>query len=78
MEISDVAKKAALSQGFCELKEKQELKDVFCILPTGYGNTLCFQCLPTAFDILHSKEAGHSLIIVVSPHKALIEDQVSP
>ena len=85
MEVSDIARKAAFSLGYCELKSKQEevicsilqLQDVFCVLPTGYGKTLCFSCLPAAFDMLHSKEAEHSLIIVVSPLKALIEDQVS-
>ena len=51
--------------------------DVFCVLPTGYGKSLCFACLPTAFDILHSKESGHSLVIVISPLKALMEYQVS-
>ena len=40
--------------------------DVFGVLPTGYGKTLCFSCLPSAFDLLLSKESIHSLVVVIS------------
>ena len=77
--------KAAASLGYSALKDKQveiitsvlEGKDVFGILPTGYGKTLCFTALPAAFDLVLGKESGHSIVIVVSPLKALMEDQVS-
>ena len=26
-------------------------RDVFIVLPTGFGNTLCYACLPVAFHI---------------------------
>ncbi len=51
-------------------------KDVFGVLPTGYGKTLCFSCLPIAFDNLLGTATGQSLVIIVSPLKALMEDQV--
>ena len=43
--------------------------DVFAILPTGYGKSLCYLCLPRLFP-------SGSVVIVVSPLKALLEDQV--
>ena len=46
--------------GYTELKQKQEKllanflseQDVFAILPTGYSKSLCYACLPGAFDYL--------------------------
>ncbi len=75
----DMAKKAAFLLGYTVLKDKQEEiistmlqgRDVFGVLPTGYGKV----CV--SHDILLGKEAGHSIVIVVSPLKALMEDQVS-
>ena len=70
--------------GFDKRRPKQEeiisaflrRNDVFGVLPTGYGKTLCFLCLPAAFDLLLSKESRHSLVVVISTLKALMEDQV--
>ncbi len=72
---------SASSLDYLTLKDKQEEiistvlkgRDIFGVLPTGYGKTVCFACLSIPFH-LFDKEAGHP---IVSPLKALIEDQVS-
>ena len=51
-------------------------EDVLAVLPTGYGKSLCFLSLPDALDALYNKEHGHCLVIVISPLKALMENQV--
>jgi ATP-dependent DNA helicase RecQ len=59
MDVGTAAIQAASLYGYSPLKEEQfccitkfmEGNDVFCILPTGYRNTACFACLPTAFDL---------------------------
>lgn len=53
-------------------------QDVFGILPTGYGKSLCFACLPLLFDHLYQLQDPHkSIVIVVTPLTAIMEDQVS-
>ncbi len=49
--------------------------DVFGVLPTGYGKSLCYGCLPFVFDSLLQLEK-HSIIIVVTPLTAIMDDQV--
>ena len=44
-------------------------------LPTGFGNSVCYQVLPFVFDHKLGLVAGSS-IIVVSPLIALMVDQV--
>ena len=54
--------------------------DVFISLPTGSGKSVCFASLPGLFDILRQmiKENNHhSIVVVVSPLSALMQDQVS-
>ena len=68
--------------GYCSLKDKQNEaiitflsgKDVFVALPTSYGKSLCYGCLPWAFDILRKTK---SISIVVLPLISLMNDQVS-
>ena len=67
---------------YASLKDKQKAvitefvsgKDVFAALPTGYGKSLCYGCLPRVFDDLRSSQG--SIVVVVSPLSALMKDQV--
>jgi superfamily II DNA helicase RecQ len=49
-------------------------RDVFAALPTGYGKSLCYGCLPLARDKLLGTQG--SIVLVVSPLIALMKDQV--
>ena len=51
-------------------------KNIFVNLPTGYAKSLIFQCLPVAADALFERPRGSSVIVVISPLRALMEDQV--
>ena len=77
---------AARQLGFDSLKSLQlEVimsflagKDVFAILPTGYGKSLCYALLPLLFDHLYQLHGDSaSIVIVVTPLTAIMEDQVS-
>jgi len=51
-------------------------KDVFVSLPTGYGKSFCYCCLPLIFDILKGKQHPFHVVIVISLLLALMKDQV--
>ncbi len=51
-------------------------QDVFAVLPTGFGKSLCFAVLPLAMDNYLKHEHGFSIVIVLTPLLAIIEDQV--
>ena len=53
-----------------------EGKNVFVNLPTGFGKSLIFQCLPIVADVIHEKPRGSSVVVVISPLRSLMEDQV--
>lgn len=55
-------------------------KDVFGILPTGYGKGLCYGCLPILFDHLSNvqQDDEKAIVIVATPLTAIMEDQVRP
>ena len=53
-----------------------EGNDVFACLPTGYGKSLCYYCLPVIFDRLNEHSPPWSVAIVISPLHALMKDQV--
>lgn len=82
-DISSAATAAAVSLGYHSLRSEQKNaivtflrgNDVFVALPTGYGKSLCYGCLPCAFDLLRGTERM-SIVIVISPLVALMKDQV--
>ncbi len=49
-------------------------RDVFVVLPTGFGKSLCFQCLPLLYDRLFPE--ANSIIVVVTPLTVIMKDQV--
>ena len=51
-------------------------RDVFAVLPTRFGKSLCYACLPSTFDKILKKERGYSIIVVVTPFLAIMNDQV--
>ena len=48
---------------------------MFAVLPTGFGESLC-SCSPVALYKILKKEAGHSIVMVVSPLLAIMKDQL--
>ena len=53
---------------------KDEGKDLFINLPTGFGKSLIYQALPLLYDEL-TGVSGH-IVLVISPLVNLIQDQV--
>ena len=82
--VTQAVTEAANELGFPVLKPEQlevvtsflRGRDVFAVLPTGFGKSLCYACLPAAFDKILEKEKGHSIVVVVTPLLAIIHDQV--
>lgn len=82
--VEVAVKNAFESLGYTSVREEQmesarailEGRDVFVSLPTGSGKSLCYGCLPLEFDTLRSVTQGKSIVVVVSPLKALMLDQV--
>ena len=82
--VEKAATEAVVMLGYSNLKELQMAvivsfvmgRDVFGILPTGYGKSLCYQCLPLIFDKLKSGSTCSSIVIVLAPLTAIMKDQV--
>ena len=51
-------------------------QNIFVNLPTGYGKSLIFQCLPITVDALFEKARDSSGLVVISPLRSLMEDQI--
>ena len=70
---SATAESAALSLGYSSLKPEQRDvivefvlgSDVFAILPTGYGKSLYYACLPRVYNYL--LDATSFIVVVVTP-----------
>ena len=81
-DIDTVMEAVAASLGYNHLKDQQKVvissfvlgSDVFAILPTGFGKTLCYACLPNVFNKLYGVD--NSIIIVISPLTSIIKTQV--
>lgn len=75
--------KAVKYLGYTKVKELQWTviaevvsgRDVFVVLPTGFGKSLCYGCLPLVFDEIINPPQP-SIVCVISPLTAIIEDQV--
>ena len=52
-----------------------EGNDVFAVLPTGYRKSLCYTCLPVAFDLMNENEG--SIVVVFTPLTAIMKDKVN-
>ena len=83
-ELEAIVNDCARKLGYMDLKDEQlaavtafvEGNDVFVSLPTGYGKSLCYYCLPSVFDALNCRSEPWSVVIVVSPLTALMNDQI--
>ena len=82
MDLKSVIHSTAAEYGY-QLRCKQEESilaftggmDVFVSLPTGYGKSLCYTLLPPIYDKIR-KVDRKSIVLVVSPLVALMQDQV--
>lgn len=54
--------------------ELMKKRDVFGILPTGYGKSLCYTSMPLLYDDIYHEEP--SIVVVVTPLIAIMKDQV--
>lgn len=80
--VEEVGAEVAQFMGYNNLKPEQKQiisgilsqRDVFGILPTGFGKSLCYASLPLIYGRIRDKE--HSIIIVVTPLVAIMKDQV--
>ena len=80
--VIKVGAEVARFMGYNSLKPKQEQiisgilskGDVFGILPTGFGKSLCYASLPIIYDKIHRKEP--SIVIIVTPLIGIMKDQV--
>jgi len=76
-----VIKSSVQKLGYTHLKPEQlniimgflRGRDVFTILPTGFGKMLCFACLPLAFDEL-THRIKPSIVLVVTPLNVITKD----
>ena len=72
--------------GYIRMKKEQievlqsivEGRDVFGVLPTGFGMSLCYASLPGAFDKVQCKDPGSSIVLIVILLTSIMKDQLQP
>lgn len=82
-ELERTIVRAAKQLGYSSIKELQleVIKkiiighDVFAVLPTGFGKSLCYGYLPLVFDEIYKPEQA-TIVCVILPLVGIIEDQV--
>ena len=83
-EIDSAVKTAFQKLGYPAARDEQleaarefvKGRNVFISLPTGSGKSLCYGCLPLAYDYLQKDPSSTSIVVVVSLLKTLMLDQV--
>ena len=87
MASSSVFNNDLCRRAFLEVKNQFEIKNIFqeqqdaikAFFEKGkffVNLPLAFQCLPIVADVLHERPRGTSVLVVISPLKSLMEDQV--
>ena len=73
--LKDAANRAAMKLGYARGMKKEQLEvviaflsrsDVFAVLPTGFGKSLCYACLPFAFELLGETEEKPIVVVVTA------------
>ena len=61
------------------LRAVYNLHDAFLWLPTGFGKSICYECLPFMFDykLDHKDTSSRHTVLVISPLISLMMDQVA-
>ena len=85
--LEDVLRSRGQGNIILKPKQKEALQsivfkgqDCLIVLPTGYGKSLIYQMLQSLFDKISARNLSSkdkSIVIVVSPLNALIDDQIN-